>query len=151
MELPMIQTQQRECGECTACCYVMTIKELDKSNYSHCEHENRGCNIYANRPNSCRSFACYWLTGHVGQGELHRPDKLGLMFTNIEARIDEHVGLYLCAYELTPGAAKQQRAAYLLSKLTKKKAIIIRGADYAYWYNGPEIQMTRDKSLVTSD
>ena len=47
----------RVCGECTACCTIMAIAELNKANYQPCPHNCGCCAIYANRPRNCRSSA----------------------------------------------------------------------------------------------
>lgn len=54
---------ERQCGDCTLCCKVMAIEQLDKPANVWCPHCNpkRGCAIYANRPDECRSFRCLWL------------------------------------------------------------------------------------------
>ena len=53
----------RECGECTLCCKVMGIGELEKPAGVWCAHckSNRGCSIYETRPQECRDFVCAWL------------------------------------------------------------------------------------------
>jgi hypothetical protein len=53
----------RQCGDCSLCCKVLRIAELDKPKDSWCpnfEH-HVGCRIYADRPPSCRTFMCRWL------------------------------------------------------------------------------------------
>src|SRR5436305_4270883 len=57
----------RECGDCTLCCKIMGIRELNKPPGSWCSHckPARGCAIYERRPQECRSFVC---------GYLHSPD-----------------------------------------------------------------------------
>lgn len=57
----------RECGDCTLCCKIMGIRELDKPPGVWCGHcrPARGCAIYDSRPQECRKFVC---------GYLHSPD-----------------------------------------------------------------------------
>lgn len=40
---------------------------------------SRGCRVYAERPQSCRDFACVWVQG--GLPKWMRPDKVGIVFT----------------------------------------------------------------------
>ncbi len=55
---------KRSCGTCTLCCSVMGVSELNKPNFTRCDHQNnRGCNIYKDRPQSCHEFVCLWLAG----------------------------------------------------------------------------------------
>ena len=53
----------RSCGTCTLCCKVLTIEALGKPNGQWCPHcvKGRGCAIYSDRPNECRSFYCEYL------------------------------------------------------------------------------------------
>jgi len=76
IELPLL-TDNR-CGECTVCCRILRIAELDKPGMIPCQHLNEnGCGIYADRPASCRGFECLWLASMSGKPEL-RPDRSGL-------------------------------------------------------------------------
>lgn len=54
----------RECGDCSLCCKVLGIPELDKPKDAWCPNfaAGCGCRIYAGRPPSCQSFSCRWLT-----------------------------------------------------------------------------------------
>ena len=74
----------KECGGCTQCCRTMAITELAKPAHEWCKHCSigKGCNIYAERPASCRSFNCLWL--QVAPEVLdasYRPDRLKVVFT----------------------------------------------------------------------
>lgn len=53
----------RECGTCTLCCKVMSISELAKPQGQWCRHcdVGRGCQVYVERPQECRSFLCGYL------------------------------------------------------------------------------------------
>ena len=55
---------QRQCGDCSLCCKVLGIPELEKPKDSWCPNfaPGIGCRIYADRPPSCRNFNCRWLT-----------------------------------------------------------------------------------------
>jgi hypothetical protein len=55
---------QRQCGDCSLCCKVLGIPELEKPKDRWCPNfvASVGCRIYADRPPSCRSFICRWLT-----------------------------------------------------------------------------------------
>ena len=56
--------EQRQCGDCSLCCKVMKIPELQKPKDEWCPNfvRGRGCGIYADRPHSCQVFHCAWLT-----------------------------------------------------------------------------------------
>ena len=72
----------RSCGECTACCVITTIPELEKKAYTPCGNlqpfnGHGSCGVYKHRPTACRKFNCWWVQGH-GPSDL-RPDKSGVM------------------------------------------------------------------------
>jgi hypothetical protein len=52
----------RSCGTCTMCCKVYAIRELNKRAGHWCVHaeRGRGCKIYEDRPDTCKSFYCMW-------------------------------------------------------------------------------------------
>ena len=53
----------RSCGECTACCTVLTVDTHDfkKPAGVPCQHLcERGCDIHAIRPHICRTWFCAW-------------------------------------------------------------------------------------------
>jgi hypothetical protein len=56
-------SSRRNCGKCNLCCKLLAIPELTKSDNVWCEHceIGRGCNIYASRPQVCRSFDCRYI------------------------------------------------------------------------------------------
>ena len=57
----------RACGDCTLCCKLLGIDELDKPAGQWCAHcaVGRGCAIYESRPEPCRTFLCGYLTWPV--------------------------------------------------------------------------------------
>jgi hypothetical protein len=54
----------KQCGDCSLCCKVLGIAELDKPKDAWCPNfvAGAGCRIYPDRPPSCRNFSCSWLT-----------------------------------------------------------------------------------------
>ena len=112
----------KSCGGCSACCESLQVPEVAPGNWQRCEHQcAAGCDDYENRPQSCRSFSCHWLTGVIEGDERRRPDKLGLVFTTTF-----HQGLaFLTAVEVWDGAAEQEPARSLLERLGRKAAIAV--------------------------
>jgi len=53
----------RACGTCMMCCKVPAIEEFAKPPGVWCRHavSGKGCNIYPERPGSCRAFYCLWM------------------------------------------------------------------------------------------
>ena len=112
----------RACGECTACCTVMGVVELNKAGYTPCPHDCGRCAIYESRPKTCRIWSCGWLLGHIEGDERRRPDRLGLMF-NREALAGRPITV---AYEVWPGAAREPNNEYLLRKISQTLPIVLR-------------------------
>jgi hypothetical protein len=57
---------ERSCGDCSLCCKLPYVDELNKSIDTWCPHARPGrggCSIYATRPAACRAFVCGWLEG----------------------------------------------------------------------------------------
>lgn len=67
----------RTCGECTACCTLAYVPELDKPENVTCKNCVNGCSIYTSRPTSCVTYECEWLKGSMSEDM--RPDKSGVM------------------------------------------------------------------------
>ena len=69
---------ERVCGECSMCCTVLRVDELEKLGGVPCAKlgpEGKGCSIHDVRPQICRSYRCLWLQGRLEDGD--RPDRLG--------------------------------------------------------------------------
>ncbi len=104
----------RHCGDCTACCALMAIIEVDKPHFAECTHLcQQGCSIYRNRPATCRQYACLWRAGAIKGDERTRPDVLGVVFhpTNADGKT------VLELWETEPGASGSRRVRYLRKKL----------------------------------
>ncbi|HEX4147050.1 MAG TPA: hypothetical protein VHY91_26365 [Pirellulales bacterium] len=112
----------RVCGECTACCTVLTVHELKKGSFQQCPHDCGRCVIYDTRPRSCRSWSCSWLLGRIEGDERRRPDKIGLIF-NRETLAGKSMTV---AIEVWPGAGRESGNAFLLQKMSKEAPIIVR-------------------------
>lgn len=88
------------CGNCTLCCKLMAVTELDKPARQWCAKADptRGCTDYPARPASCAEYECVWLVSQRRPGgglapEL-RPDRsrvvlnVGLDGTGIVFHVD---------------------------------------------------------------
>lgn len=69
----------RTCGDCSVCCFIGGVPELEKSAYTSCSYECNGCSIFGKpeRPAVCNSFQCSWLKGYGLPDD--RPDINGVM------------------------------------------------------------------------
>jgi len=72
----------RSCGECTLCCKLIGVTELDKPKGIWCKHcdVGVGCKIYANRPAECRAFHCGYLVNDR-LGEHWKPSRSKMVVT----------------------------------------------------------------------
>lgn len=71
----------RACGDCTACCTVLTVDTPDfrKPAGTPCTHlASQGCGIHAVRPPICRSWFCGWRRD-AGLPDEARPDRSGVL------------------------------------------------------------------------
>ena len=110
----------RPCGECTACCDVLTVEELQKPAGTLCRHASpAGCACYENRPKVCREYLCLW---KVGCGTLEqRPDRLGVVITPTEPGMQGYPGNWV--HELWPDAFRD--AGPLLLQLSRSIVLLL--------------------------
>src|SRR5437764_4963396 len=110
------------CGACTACCIIPAVPELGKPFYARCEHlaaqPAQGCSIYDQRPDRCQKYRCAWHLNVLGPRVDRRPDQCGVLF---QYETGEDGRWFLCMYELTPGAARTDKARFLRDMILKSK------------------------------
>lgn len=120
--LTVIGKQERECGECQACCFVIGVKTApggEKNNYETCPAQcSIGCAVYTTgRPKECKDYSCAWQEG-ILTSEEYRPDKLGVI---IDTRVIEETGeTCLVVWEVRPGAWDEPGVIKLVEWLLKK-------------------------------
>ena len=75
-------TSTRICGQCTACCLILGVVELNKPAHTKCSHctPGAGCGIYDTRPKECADFQCGWIQGFGDEED--RPDRLHAVLVN---------------------------------------------------------------------
>jgi hypothetical protein len=115
----------RKCGECTACCTALEVRELNKEAGEPCNQLlqlGHGCSIYNIRPKSCRDFECVWLQEKLPLDA--RPDKTGIVFSYTQpgSKFGRQV---LTAHEAWPGSFKTDPAERLLAHLSSTQLVII--------------------------
>jgi hypothetical protein len=68
----------RKCGDCTLCCKLLPVAELNKPASTRCKHQRqiKGCLVYhePNMPVSCKVWNCRWLVNN-DTADLARPDR----------------------------------------------------------------------------
>jgi hypothetical protein len=131
MRFPLKTTVDfRACGDCQACCTILGIKELGKPPWTRCEHQcDRGCNIYEDRPETCRGYSCLWQAGLLDGDERRRPDKFGVIF-DVRVEGSEYVrpgdAVTVQAWEVWPGALEQPNVLWLLNRIRERYPLVIR-------------------------
>jgi hypothetical protein len=75
-ESPSGVLPDRSCGSCNLCCKVFAFPELSKPAGAWCRHvaTGKGCTIYSDRPDFCRSFFCMWRY-NAALGPEWKPDR----------------------------------------------------------------------------
>lgn len=71
----------RACGDCTACCTILTVDtpEFQKPPGIPCLHLGaQGCSIHADRPHICRTWFCAWRRV-AALPDAARPDRSGIL------------------------------------------------------------------------
>lgn len=137
--LPVIQP--RSCGSCSACCELVGVSEIGKPPGVRCaeQHHAGGCQIYDDRPESCRSYRCVW---HYGAGleESDRPDILGVMLDAARVEGNDKISKTLVAWEVEPGGFERARArlAFLIAKMGRQ-ILVRRGSEY-FVFDGFELE-----------
>lgn len=71
IKIDWAQHSGRSCGQCSLCCKLLHVIELQKPAgkwCSHCKPGRGGCSIYEARPQICRGYFCGWmLSPNVGE------------------------------------------------------------------------------------
>ena len=115
-----------ECGECTVCCTLSVVKELNKEAGETCKHCDKGCTIYGKHPQECKDFECAYLESGTTNVSL-RPDNCDVMFFRKTDRI--FVGAVVPDKSVTDiardqvEAFKQQGFSVVMLKLFKQPHI----------------------------
>jgi hypothetical protein len=85
----------RSCGDCSMCCKIPRIDEVEKPQgvwCRHCAPARGGCTIYETRPSVCRDYFCGWLLSS-DMGPEWQPSicKMMINFEKDLVRISVHV------------------------------------------------------------
>jgi hypothetical protein len=98
----------RSCGSCSLCCKLLPIRELEKPENQWCVHcrPGHGCSIYAERPASCRGFACQRLINDT-LGDEWFPTR-AKMFVHYNSDPLGTIGLYVIVDPSRPDAWRRE-------------------------------------------
>ncbi|MFN8858221.1 MAG: hypothetical protein ACK50P_21815 [Planctomycetaceae bacterium] len=122
--VPSADQFERACGDCTACCLLLAVVELNKPMRFACDHQGQGgCRIYSDRPPTCREFDCGWRRGEVPTGDDWRPDRRGVMHVGWTEQPGGQRRDYL--FELWPGALSDPAVVAWLQGHTRTSEITL--------------------------
>ncbi len=111
------------CGDCTLCCKLLGVVELQKPVGDWCGHcrntPPRGCDIYSTRPQTCRNFMCGWLVWNFP--EKYKPNRSHVIISD-SAELDIFVVHVDPKY---PDAHTTGAGAELLKLVTEKHSVLI--------------------------
>jgi len=151
----MAAPTERSCGECSLCCTVLRVDELEKLGGIPCAKlgpAGQGCSIHETRPSICRRYRCLWLQGQLEDGD--RPDHLGAILD----LLSEGGMPRLAIREATPGAFDrsprlQELAARFRESMTVRITDTSDVLDDATAYrmllpNGEEHRVEGDRTTV---
>lgn len=110
------------CGECTLCCRLTAVPELQKPVGVWCQHciVGSGCKIYNMKPPSCSNFECFWYTNRLSIDL--RPDKCKVV---IEKLIDHSIFLILVDFNRHDAWRKPVIQSVIKSLLKSDNVVII--------------------------
>lgn len=145
---------KRSCQECDACCYVLEVKELNKKQYTNCEHkkEGGGCNIWGkpSRPDVCHSWNCAWLFSWLP--EECRPDKSGIVFYPVAAHLTDAKIAHIAGQEVWEGAADSELGKKAFNYLSIKILTVLRHfASEKFSIGGPAGQVKKWKENIAEE
>ena len=100
----------KSCGDCSLCCKLMNVPELNKPPNVWCRHVviGKGCGIYETRPEVCRGFYCRWMEDPA-LGPEWKPNKSKMVLA--------HHGEDRLTVYVDPGAKGAWRKEPYLSRL----------------------------------
>lgn len=77
---PTKRADLKVCGDCTLCCKVYDVDDLEKKAGTKCSHvrPDAGCGIWGLHPKTCQDFKCLWIR-HDDMNAMWRPDHAGFV------------------------------------------------------------------------
>lgn len=90
----MTARAERSCAGCTLCCRLLRVESLAKPALVNCIHctTDVGCNIYPQRPQDCRDYACGYLrVDDMPERWDPRTSKMVIQISDDPAKVIVHV------------------------------------------------------------
>jgi len=147
-------TTARACGNCSLCCKLLAIAELNKPIDTWCPHARPGrggCSIYPDRPTNCRGFTCGWLSGLPEFGDEWFPARCKMILTPRDPkRTARKQGLLVTVDPTYPNAWRREPYYSQLLALAQEIPIEVRVSQRCIGLNadGTEYEVTRSKEWL---
>jgi hypothetical protein len=137
----------RSCGDCSLCCKLAKVDELDKPSgvwCRHCAPGRGGCTIYETRPPVCRNYFCSWIVdSRVGPEWYPLTSKMILSLENSGQRV---------CVRVEPGHADAWRREPYYSQLkTWSRAAVEARRQIVVFVNKRVIVILPDKEVEFAD
>jgi hypothetical protein len=137
----------RSCGDCSLCCKLAKVDELDKPSgvwCRHCAPGRGGCTIYETRPDVCRNYFCSWIMdSRLGPEWYPLTSKMILSLENSGQRI---------CVRVEPGHADAWRREPYYSQLkTWSRAAVEARRQIVVFINKRVIVILPDKDVEFAD
>jgi hypothetical protein len=124
----------RSCADCTLCCSLLSVAELNKPPMVPCTNcvAGSGCRIYPQRPTECRQFYCGYLL-HAALDKRWKPSRCNLIVA-----FDEYP--YAVAIHVDPASPDAWRQEPFFSQIHKWSRIAARRhAEVVVWQGDSKI------------
>lgn len=134
----------RFCGDCTLCCTLLGIHQLNKPPLQDCPHCHVGksCQIYFKRPEECREFDCMWLS--AGLPEELKPSKTHVVLSNLQQDLGVEIKeptVIVYTDPNFPDAYKQApMSAFLNNLLSQGVALIVLKDGKKHYYKWGKVE-----------
>jgi hypothetical protein len=137
----------RSCGNCSLCCKLAKVDELDKPSgvwCRHCAPGRGGCTIYETRPPVCRNYFCSWIVdSRLGPEWYPLTSKMILSLENSGQRV---------CVRVEPGHADAWRREPYYSQLkTWSRAAVEARRQIVVFINKRVIVILPDKDVEFAD
>lgn len=122
------------CADCTGCCIVFEVKDVNKAFGEPCKHLGKtlfgtGCVIYESRPDACKHYVCLWLDS---QRRIDVPSLPEVLRPNVSKVVlgwpwgEDRETLFVYPYpEHDDAWRKEPVAGYLRMILARKGKIVV--------------------------
>jgi uncharacterized protein len=126
-------SDERSCGECSLCCRLLKVPELQKPEHKMCVHFKKGigCEIHNGTmfPDSCREFMCVWRDPRSTLPLELRPDKVHAVMLPAGDREHPAIGVIIDPHR--PDAIKREPLKSFLDAVARSglKVYVVRISD----------------------